>query len=184
MEISLPEDVREDVRHFQRQLHFLQFTEKELEDSAVEEFTAEQINNKEARKKQEMKMENAAQEEAGGEKNKLPASAAALTLLSEVEVDETWEGGADKESPDDEEEKEEEEEEENKIEDFIPPVDKEITRLLDEQGVAYVNLDDDEKGPSALPPGSPVKGALTVNNGEPLEGLHLPEDPFDLEEEK
>jgi len=90
--------------------------------------------------------------------------------LSTEEKEETFEREID-------EEKGEEEETEGKeeIQAGIPPPDEKLLKILDSQGVAYI--DPEKPSETVLPPDAPVKGA--VQEGKEAD---LPCDPFKMQE--
>ena len=197
MNISLPNDVNEDLQHFKRQLRALQFTETELEASEDIELAANQLTARKAREESAKqsandlsKIEEA--EGAGGPptgaiNNIKPFKTMATATATAIEeggaqvagegkqLDENWEASEDA----DEDDyitvaKEEDDDDQEDQGTDIPPPDEGIIEMLDKQGVAYVSLDDDKT--TALPPGFPVKGAVESGDAD------LPNDPFSMEE--
>ncbi|KAL4525450.1 hypothetical protein Ndes2437A_g03911 [Nannochloris sp. 'desiccata'] len=99
---TVPEDLQEDIEHFLRQLQKLNFTEAELEESAADELTSLQIENKNAREdaissENEGKTTDSARFEgktppSGVISNIKPFRSAATASAAAVEeLDDTWE---------------------------------------------------------------------------------------------
>jgi hypothetical protein len=117
-----------------------------------------------------------------------PAAASATTSTDVVikPLDDTWEEieheeeeevtSGDGEGVGDEENLELEKEKGDVSLSGIPPPDEKLLKMLDAQGVAYVNRCDNSSE-TALAPDAPVKGA--VENGKAA--ADLPSDPFNME---
>ena len=185
MNISLPNDVNEDLQHFKRQLRALQFTETELEASEDIELAANQLTARKAREESAKqsandlsKIEEA--EGAGGPptgaiNNIKPFKTMATATATAIEEGGAQVAGEGKQLDDYiTVAKEEDDDDQEDQGTDIPPPDEGIIEMLDKQGVAYVSLDDDKT--TALPPGFPVKGAVESGDAD------LPNDPFSMEE--